>query len=75
LENKRAEQILPGSGDVEGLGAGEWPKQCIYMCVNVKIILKNTHVQISITQGNTNKSSLGLSQINRDAVVIWVLDD
>jgi hypothetical protein len=31
-ENKRAELILPGSGEAVGV----WPRQCIHMGVNVK---------------------------------------
>jgi hypothetical protein len=40
LENKRAEQVLCGSG--RGWRYGDWgrrrPKQCIHMSVNVKMI-------------------------------------
>jgi hypothetical protein len=48
LENKRAEQVLPGSWD----GGGLWSKQCIHMnkCKNnriKKIILKDS-MSISI---------------------------
>jgi hypothetical protein len=34
LENKRTEQVLPGTGGEEG----RRPKQCIHMIVNVKMI-------------------------------------
>jgi hypothetical protein len=35
LENKRAEQVLPGS---EKGVKGRWPKQCIHMLGNVKMM-------------------------------------
>jgi hypothetical protein len=39
-ENRRAEQVLSGKGEVagKGVGGGIWCKQCIHMYLNAKMI-------------------------------------